>query len=337
MSVKILILSDLNWHPHLRSITNAEVIGFSESDLSKERYQRIWRYFDIVIKEKPDLVLLSGDITGDGSCGHGYQNALKIFLLLLESRKISSRFISGNHDPDPYYSDLLSFVKDLAFTEEISNRIVQFKDLSIVGINYDCTRSLTKLNAMLKECHSNKPQICLAHSEIKRRIRLFETGADLIATGHFDRKLMLFDDSVYISLDNDWEEVSYGTAVFQKDILKEASVNIRQDSSTTLTLTQLSGSKSLQHIMTANGQPALDLHKIEGYPDSALMDDSGENWVYLKHIRGINLAQAYTSLWKTKNGVPFTENDLPFNNVYKLAVNAKYKISKVFINDYLKS
>jgi len=91
---KVLFLSDLNWHPHLRSISNAEVLQFTESDLQKDRYQRITRYISIVDKEHPDLVLLAGDITGDGSCGHGFQNALKIFFLLLESRKIPSYFIS---------------------------------------------------------------------------------------------------------------------------------------------------------------------------------------------------------------------------------------------------
>jgi len=76
-----------------------EVAGFKESDLSKVRYERIRRYYDIILNEKADLVLFAGDITGDGFCGHGFQNALISLLKLLEEKAIPSLFISGNHDP----------------------------------------------------------------------------------------------------------------------------------------------------------------------------------------------------------------------------------------------
>jgi len=335
MAFKILILSDLNWHPHLRSISDTEVSDFLESDLTNERYQRISRYISIVDKENPEIVLLSGDITGDGSCGHGFQNALKIFFLLLETRKIQSYFISGNHDPDKNYSDLLKFTHQLSFPQEISNQMINYKGLNILGINFDCSASLTRMKQMLSDLEGLPVDICLAHSEIKRRIRLFETNASLIVTGHYDRKLMPFMNSIFISLDNDWEEVSYATAVFQNGYLLQASLHIRQDQNTTLTLEQKKEAKARSSIMTANGQPALDLEKIESYPDSALKDDGGENWVYLKHLRGINLRQVYTTLWKTKNEIGLDIHDLALSDVYKLPVTANYKISRSLMNDYL--
>jgi len=334
--MKVLFLSDLNWHPHLRSISDTEVLQFRESDLQNDRYQRISRYISIVDREQPDLVLLAGDITGDGSCGHGFQNALKIFFLLLESRKIPSYFISGNHDPYKNYDDLLAFTNQLSMPEEISNRTVSAHGLNVVGINFDCSASKTKLNQWLAGLENTKPDICLAHSEIKRRIRLFESNASVIVTGHYDRKLMPFQNSVFISLDNDWDEVSYSTAVFDNHKLMSASFHIRQNENTTLTLQQKSDVDSLNSIMTVSGHPALDLYKIESYPDSALKDDSGENWVYLKHLRGVNLRKAYKTLWKTKNEIELDEGDLEFSKVYKLPVTANYKISKSLMNDYLK-
>lgn len=334
--MRIVILSDLNWQAHLRSISDQEIAEFSEADLQKDRYERIARYFSIVVKEKADLVLLAGDITGDGGCGHGFQNALKILLKLFEERGIYSKFISGNHDPIENYDDLLQFTAQLKYTEEISNTNCTFKGLHILGVNYDCSASLSRLKQLFADHKDKAFHICLAHSEIKRRLRLFHTNAQLIVTGHYDRKLMPFQQSMYIALDNDWAEVSYATAEFTKKGLVNASLNIRQDPQTTLTLKQDIPIAIENHIMTANGHPALDLSKIETYPDSQLTDDGGESWVYLKHLRGVNLRRAYHTLSTLKRGDKLSPRDLTRSQVYKLKVTDKYKISKTMISDYLK-
>jgi len=122
--MKVLFLSDLNWQNHLRSISDDEVYNFKISHLKKTRFQSIAKYFSIVEYEAPDLVLFAGDITGDGSCGHGFHNAFKLLLLLLEHHSIPSKFISGNHDPNLYYKQLLAFIPSLKFCEEISNKKV---------------------------------------------------------------------------------------------------------------------------------------------------------------------------------------------------------------------
>lgn len=336
-SMRVVILSDLNWQPHLRSITEHEIAHFTDADLRKNRYERIARYLSIVVKEKADLVLLAGDITGDGGCGHGFQNALKLLLQLFEKRAIPSKFISGNHDPIENYDDLLSFTDQLNYTEEISNKSCVFKGLKLLGINYDCSASLSRLKQTIAAHADNSFHICLAHSEIKRRLRLFDTNAQLIVTGHYDRKLMPFRDSLYVALDNDWAEVSYATADFNKEGLTQASIHIRQDPDTTLSLTQTVQSDTENHIMTAHGQPALDLSKIENYRDSDLTDDGGESWVYLKHLRGNNLRQVFHTLWTIKKGGELAESDLSKSEIYKLRVTDKYKVSKSMIGDYLKS
>jgi len=335
--MRLVILSDLNWHAHLRSITHKEIAEFKNADLLKNRYERIARYLSIVEKENADLVLLAGDITGDGGCGHGFQNALKLLLLLLENRGIPSKFISGNHDPSEFYDDLLSFTEQLQLTEDISNKACEFNGLRILGINYDCSSSLSRLNQMTTAYEDTSFHICLAHSEIKRRLRLFHNKTQLIVTGHYDRKLMPFKQSIYIALDNDWAEVSYATADFTDNNLSQASIHIRQDPETTLSLTQSYLAKLENTIMTANGHPALDLSKIEGYADSQLTDDSGESWIYLKHLRGNNLRRAFHTLWTLKTGGVLAETDLTRSDIYKLRVTDKYKVSNTMINDYLNS
>lgn len=335
--MRVVILSDLNWHAHLRSITDEEISNFKEAYLKKNRYERIARYFSIVKREKADLVLLAGDITGDGGCGHGFQNALKLFLKLLENRQTHSRFISGNHDPSEFYDDLLSFTDQLKFTEDISNKSCDFNGLKILGINYDCSSSLSRLKQTTAANEGTSFHICLAHSEIKRRLRLFHNNAQLVVTGHYDRKLMPFNQSIYIALDNDWTEVSYATADFTENGLTQASIHIRQDPETTLCLTQNYPADTENATMTANGHPALDLSRIENYADSQLMDDGGESWVYLKHLRGKNLRQAFQTLWTIKSGGELADSDLTRSQIYKLRVTDKYKISKTMISDYLKS
>ena len=64
----ILVLSDLNWSAHLRGLTAEDVYAFTEEDLESHRFERIRRYFEIILKENADLVLFAGDVTGDGFC-----------------------------------------------------------------------------------------------------------------------------------------------------------------------------------------------------------------------------------------------------------------------------
>ncbi|MEE9438128.1 MAG: metallophosphoesterase, partial [Saprospiraceae bacterium] len=215
--MKTIILSDLYWEGHLRSITEDEIEKFRNEDIDKTRYFSIKRYLNIILEEKANLVLFAGDVTGDGSCGHGFQYAFLILLKILESLKIDTCYISGNHDEPPYYSIVNNRVRDYKYIKEISNKTIDINGVKVLGIPYETTYSKTKIKALYKIIEEDKHQydIIIAHSQLKRRIQLFDIDTKVIITGHYDRKIMAFNQSAFISLDNDSSEISY--AIFNQE------------------------------------------------------------------------------------------------------------------------
>jgi len=332
--MKVLVLSDLNWHPHLRSISDHEIEHFRLSDLQKQRYERINRYFKVVTKEKPDLVLFAGDITGDGSCGHGYQNAMKLFLLLLENQQIQSLFISGNHDPLVNYDDLSLFASKLTYSTEISNRLVTINGINVLGVSFRCSASKSSFNKVVKAYSENKIDICVAHAELKRRVRLFDTKAQLIVTGHYDRKLCAIESSHYISLDNDWDAFSYAVARFEGNHLRQSTIKVKADQSTTFSY-QLNIAAAANNKILVNGQPALDLDNIESYPTESLVTDDGTSLAYLKFLRGQNYINLIETMRSFKNSDQSDLDLVKVENLFQLEITPTYKVSKHLIKDYV--
>lgn len=334
--LNIIALSDLNWDPHLRNLNVQQYTDFSLSDLELPRYERISRYYQLILKEQADLVLFLGDLTGDGFCGHGFQYAFTILLKLLEQKEIPSLYISGNHDPDANYNVVQDLTKSFKFTQEISQQTVQLFGLNFMGINYNCSKSKTQLKKQLKES-SGQPDILLAHSQIKRRIRHFDFGAQYIFTGHYDRKLFSHRQTVFTALDNDSEEISYALLQKRKNHSDEISIKIKQNKEVTFSFTEnvealLSGQRN--NILDINGQAAFDLLKLENASDQSLSRD-GEHYLYLKYLRGINYASSLDTMYRMGQGLPPLLQDLSLNQLNGLPITASYKISEAMIEDYL--
>lgn len=334
--MRILILSDLNWEAHLRSITSAEIQQFTEARLSLLRYERIRRYFNLILSEKAELVLFAGDITGDGFCGHGFQGAFTILLKLLENRQIPSLFIRGNHDPDPNYSDLLKNIANFKYTQEISETNVNILGLNILGVSYECSKSKRKLKALIAEYKEQPIDILLAHSQIKRRIYHFDFNAQYILTGHYDRKLLTHRNKIFVALDNDSEEISY--ALLEKNKAKNDVVAIKikrgndvfalYENSSSL----LAGQRN--DVLHLNDQPYFDLLKLENASNEALSRD-GMHYLYLKFLRGINYTSSLDTMYNMKHKKELDKFDLSLNQLHGLPITANYAISESMIEDYL--
>ena len=332
--MKVVILSDLNWRDHLRDLQWNDVLQFTEADLDNPAFERIARNYQIIIQEQAELVLLAGDITGDGFCGHGFQYALLALVSLLEQKGIPSAYITGNHDPSPYFDEFVEGSKQFKLTHHISNKLITINGLNVLGINFHCTKSKSSLNKVLIENKETPVHICLAHSEIKRRIRLFDTHAQLIVTGHYDRKLFPFRQSVFISLDNDSEEVSYATAVFENGELLESSICIRQNEHRTIYL-PYKINQAISPYLFSEGKAVASFDKLEAAHDSSFRDDEGNDWTYLKYLRGLNHRAAYESLYYYKKEKMELEGLLPLSDIHKLKISPGYRISSLFIRDYI--
>jgi len=204
--MKILTLSDLNWLRNLKEIKDDDIGNIHEENLNDDRYIGIKLYLNIINDEQPDLVLFAGDITGDGSCGHGYQNAMKILLNILELKKTHSFLISGDHDTIENYAELVAHTITLKYAQDISNQFIEHKGIKLLGISFRKQKIKKELKEMID---SKEIDIILSHMELKRRTWLFDFNAKFIITGHFDRKLVPIENKVFISLNNDMQTISY--------------------------------------------------------------------------------------------------------------------------------
>ena len=334
--MKIITFSDLNWSGHLRSITKEEVLNFKTSDLQKDRYERIARYYQITLEEDANLVLFAGDVTGDGFCGHGFHYAFIILLQLLEEKKIHSLFISGNHDPSEYYNQVKDWIKTFQYVKEISNKCEIVDGIKIQGLNYDCSKSKRALAKTLKN-QEQAIDILLAHSQIKRRIRHFDFPCSYIFTGHYDRKLFAHRNKVFIALDNDYEEVSYAVLSKNENAKDSISIKIRHTKDHTFGFKEevnelLQGIRN--NMLEINGIPSYDLVKFENASDASLSRD-GDHFLYLKYLRGINYANSLDTMYKMKQNIPLDMSDLSLNQIHGLPITASYQISERMIEDYL--
>lgn len=334
--LNILVFSDLNWQAHLRSLKLDEIQGLTANDLQQDRYERIKRYYQTIIESKADLVIFAGDVTGDGFCGHGFHLAFFTLLKFLEEKGIYCLFISGNHDPDEFYQTLLKLVQNFNFVKEISGKIISIKGLKFQGLNYDCSKSKRALKKVIAE-QTEKVDVLVAHSQIKRRIKHFDIPCDYIFTGHYDRKLLAHRGKVFLALDNDSEEFSYAHLRKQKGQEDEISIHIKHSPEHTFSFKEkvkdlLEGNRN--SILCINDQPSYDLIKFENASDASLSRD-GDHFLYLKYLRGINYTNSLDTMFKIANNVPLNISDLSLNQIHGLAITASYKISESMIEDYL--
>lgn len=202
--MKTLALSDLNWNGDSRDIKLSEILTMTTYDiLNHPNFSKAKFYFEIVIKNTPDLLLLCGDITGDGSCGHGYTSSVIAFLKLVESKKIQTRYISGNHDEPQYYNEIKRQFVNSKYVKELTHNIERIGDMKVIGLSHAQTRTKTSFRQVF---NTEKVDIVICHCDHGQRLNLFDFNTDFIITGHYDLKVINPNHKTFISLDNDSPE-----------------------------------------------------------------------------------------------------------------------------------
>lgn len=178
--MRILLISDINW----------ESVHGTILEIIKNKISTI----------KPSLVLMAGDVIGEG-CLNIHDVDFLDLLQFLDKEKINTFFIQGNHDEVPAYESLLRDIKGLQYIKEISNKIVEFNNIKILGIPFSFTNKITNLR-QINKIYPEKVDIILAHSKYGRRIWLFELQSKLIITGHFGVQINKIFDKVLVGSDN---------------------------------------------------------------------------------------------------------------------------------------
>ncbi len=187
-------------------------------------------------KIQPDLVLLAGDLVNDmigisdGKVFSAQKYWDNVYSLLdfLNERKIQTFCIRGNWDNSQKYDRIIKLAsKKLSYVKEISEKIVEFEGIRILGLSHTFTNSLEDIRLLSENFHEQL-DLVLAHAEYKRRIWLFHLNAKLIITGHFDRQFCQIQDKVLISLERfpgqyaliDYKPAHYDIRYFDEGLLK---------------------------------------------------------------------------------------------------------------------
>ena len=215
--LKILILSDLNWRPESKGINRKDILDLMDSGgviPFSTRFLSVRKYWEIVEREEPDLILLAGDVTGDGSCGYGFHTAFFYLLTCIQLRDTRTFFIQGDNDLPDYYQNVLDNIDILPSITEISGKIGTFKGLKILGVPFHIAHKKRDLISVLKEVKGTEIDLVLGHIPLKRRTFLMEMSYKCFITGHFDNKLFPFQDKVFLSCSNDSSLLNY--AVIEK-------------------------------------------------------------------------------------------------------------------------
>lgn len=193
-AARILAMSDLNW---TKSGTSVQLLT------------------DLINRIKPDLVLLAGDTVDNdkgktqAKCPTCWQELGK-FLDFLEESKIQCYVVRGNWDEKQDYSDLMQ--RPYAHIAEISEKLVEFRGLKILGIPHDRTTTKADFYAALQS-HPEPVDILLTHADGTRRMMLFEHPARLIITGHYDEKVSIVRGRAFVSFSqfpNQYGVINYG-------------------------------------------------------------------------------------------------------------------------------
>jgi len=334
--MKVVILSDLCWEAHLRSVTLSEVAKVDLERINITRYHSIQKYLSIIIKEKAEIVVFAGDVTGDGSCGHGFHRAFMMLLSMLEKLKIHSCFISGNHDEQIYYEQVVTFAKGLEYCQEISNRSVVINGMKMLGVPYETTYSKSKIKNLLST-YTEEYDLVVAHSQLKRRIRLFDLNTKMIVTGHYDRKLFAFMGSTFVALDNDDSEISYATIDWTEDKWT-TSINVINKDNIHFCFSE-DGEKintmGRSHTLSVDRVQSVDLRMMEMYADDRLVDDKGNNVGYMKYLRGVQYLKLLDRLMTVKADENLRPTLAVTENIVEMQITENYKVSESLIIDYL--
>jgi len=335
--LKILLLTDLNWNLAAKQIGRDDILALYETNFvpTSEKFRKLRHYWHIVKKEAPELVLLGGDLTGDGSCGHGYHTAFFYLLCLLDLHVDQTYFIKGDNDLDKYYEQVTANLNNFSRVKEISNQRVQYRGLSILGIPYSTTRHKKQLKKLAAD-QSKKIDIILSHSELKRRSLLFGLPASHIITGHFDNKFCAINEQIFLSFSNDSAHINYGVMNWSKNIVYHYKFyNTRKRS-------EIVYSDNLASLMNGNRSSTISVDGIPinikefeklQLPVSDYEKDKNALALAIKYLRGQNYKAAINFLRICASKKAFDKED--YRKLKKKYFTSKHKLSKSMILDFL--
>ena len=338
--LKILVLSDLNWHENSKKIGREDILKLHETQRpgSGERFHKVLNYWNLVEDENPQLVLFAGDVTGDGSCGHGFHTAFFYLLTLLEIANIPTYFIRGDNDLEGYYDQVTSNL-DNYNVKEISGKLVTVGGINIYGLSFQSTNE-SDLASRLDSLKDYRIDILLCHCELKRRTTLIDkVQAGLILTGHFDNKICSVNKVDFISLSNDSQVINYATIAYESDENIEYTyhfTNPRRKLHLRYITTRafMKANRKQKDHFFINDVP-VDIAEYEAMelPYSNYEKEKNALALAIKFLRGQNYSSVVDYMIGLKRGAEIKKKML--FKMMKHPITSKHSLSRTMLADYL--
>lgn len=333
--MKILTLSDFYWNAAAKQITARDFDVFQETGqvLQRTRFKNLLHYVQIVEKEKPDIVLLAGDLTGDGSCGHGFQNAFMYFCLFLEYMQIPSFMVQGDNDVDEFYEQVVPLIADMQFVQECTGELIEHQGIHILGLAFLQTNRKYVLKEHIEKYKDSEIDILFTHAPLKRRTKLFDFNAKNIITGHFDNKLLALDNTCLISMSNDSDLISYATiTIGEEEPVYRYCLHNSQQRFTACLEDSLNGLMTEPNtILKIDNKPWLHIKKFEEIEAPHDWERKNNNHIAmkLKYLRG----QKYKEAMRRIRSPRVHKADNPYD-ILGQKINPFSRVSKTMIQDY---
>ncbi len=338
--LKILVLSDLNWHENSKKIDREDILKLHEIQRpgSGDRFLKVLNYWNLVEDENPQLVLFAGDVTGDGSCGHGFHTAFFYLLTLLELASIPAYFIRGDNDLEEYYKQVTSNLGNYK-AKEISGKLVSVGGINIYGLSFQSTNG-SELTASLDSLNNERINILLCHCELKRRTTLIDkVNTGLIITGHFDNKICRIGKTDFISLSNDSQVINYATIIYESDekigytyhfTNPRRKLHLRYI--TTKALMKVDREQNGRFFV--NDVPvAIAEYEAMDLPYSNYEKEKNALALSIKFLRGQNYSSIIQYMIGLKQGSEIKKKEL--FNMMKHPITARHSLSRTMLADYL--
>jgi len=164
-------------------------------------------FIEIFDQNKPDLLLLAGDLTSDGRAEFWGPEVVewvdgkfvvtpelklrktthveKFYGVLKHASRNSKVFVvKGDHDDDfegDYDVERINSIKNC---HEISGKLVTFRNIRILGLGYYETHYLRTLRPLIEKM-KDKIDVVLTHAEQRRLPLITQIRPELIIRGHF--------------------------------------------------------------------------------------------------------------------------------------------------------
>lgn len=298
----------------------------SFSDILWSQYQQL---VNIVTAVNPDLVILAGDIAGNGfSLFSRAPNRLKWFLNFLEQRRTETFTVKGNWDRDAY--DRLFRRPHYKFVIDISGKYVRYKGLTFLGIPYSFFESLKSVKRIRQE-FQQPADVIIAHPPTKRRIWIFDLRPKLVFLGHDDLRLCKVLNSLLISTNS--SPANFAILTFTKNHI-DASYRQYRPANSIGGYSPWSHEEAMKRLRSGELREGYLTFNATWQPDSKTLAWKTEEHFcyqppYAYPARDTEYGEILERLVMTKNTVG--KGELPA----ELAKSPVSKVPKVLITEYL--